>query len=83
MIDRIRGPQMHPVFAGTVEELQQHIGIAGDLGDGLGILGAVGFVERCDRHSGFVDVLGVVILFIAASAFGCADFDSAARTLAG
>ena len=49
---------MDPVLGGIVEELQQHVDIAGDLGDRLRVLGAEVGVERLDRGPGMVDVLG-------------------------
>ena len=43
-------------------ELQQHVGVVDDLGDRLGVLGAVVDLEDLDRKLGVVDVLGVVDL---------------------
>src|SRR6185369_9150514 len=63
-------------------ELQQHVGVVDDLGDRLRVFGAVVDFEGLDRKLGLVDVLGVVDSLIAASAPGCADLGSAARTLA-
>jgi hypothetical protein len=80
--DRVRGTQMHPMLGRILVELQQHVGVVGDLCDRLGVLRAVVDGERLDRHLGLVDVLGVVYSRIAASAPECADFGSAARTLA-
>jgi hypothetical protein len=41
-------------------ELQQHVGVAGDLRDRLGVLRAVVELERLDRDLRLVDILGVV-----------------------
>jgi hypothetical protein len=43
-------------------ELQQYVGVVDDLGDRLGVLGAVVDLERLDGDLGVVDVLGVVDL---------------------
>ena len=73
---------MHPVLGGVVVERQQLVHVVGDLRGGLGELGAVAPLEAftaaraCCLSSAFQ---------ISASAFfspGCADFSSAASTLA-
>jgi hypothetical protein len=58
--DRVRGGQVDPVLGGVLVEFQKHIGVIDDLGDGLGVLGAVVDLERLDRYLGLIDVLGVV-----------------------
>jgi hypothetical protein len=50
------------MLGGIPEELQEHVGVVDDLGDRLGILGAVVDLERLDRQLGLVDILGVVNL---------------------
>jgi hypothetical protein len=50
------------MLGGILVELQQHIGVVDDLGDRLGVLGAVVDLERLDRHLSMVDVFGVVDL---------------------
>ena len=59
-LDRVGGAQMDPVLGRVLVELQEHIGIIDDLGDRLGIQGAVIDLERFDRDLGLVDVLGIV-----------------------
>ena len=48
------------MHGGVVVELQQYVEVVGDLGDRLGVLGAVVDLEGLDRDLGLVDVLGVV-----------------------
>ena len=50
------------MLSGIPVELQQDVGVVDDLGDRLGILGAVVDLERFDRDLGLVDGLGVVDL---------------------
>jgi hypothetical protein len=59
-VDRVGRAQMNPVLGRVFVELQEHIGIIDDLGDRLGILGAVLDLERLDRDLSPIDVLGVV-----------------------
>jgi len=58
--DRVGGAQMNPVLGGILVELQQHVGVIDDLGDRLGVLGAVIDLEGFDRDLSLVDVLRVV-----------------------
>ena len=60
--DRICGAQVHPMLGRVVVELQQDIGVIDDLGDCLGVLGAVVDLECLDRNLGLGDVLSVVDL---------------------
>src|SRR6266545_2793174 len=56
-LDGIGGPQVHPVLRGVVEEAQQPLGLAGDLGDRLGPLDAIVGGEGVDRPLGVGAVL--------------------------
>src|SRR5262249_58171410 len=78
----VGGPEMHPVLRGVVVERQQLIKVVGDLRDSLGKFGPVGGLERFHRRAGAGLVLGPQISARAFFAPGCADFGSAARTLA-
>ena len=49
-----------PVLGRVPVELQEHVGVVDDLGDRLGVLRAVIYLEGLDRDLGLVDVLGVV-----------------------
>jgi hypothetical protein len=53
---------MHPVPGREVAEREQLLLISGDLGDGLGVLGAVGGGELLDRLLGVAAVFGVADL---------------------
>src|SRR4029453_19216670 len=55
--DGIGGPQVDPVLGRIVEEAQQPLSLAGDLGDGLGPLDAVVGCERLDPPLGMAAVL--------------------------
>src|SRR5690625_4513793 len=60
--DRVGRAQVNPVLGRVAVELQEHVEVVGDLGDRLGVLGAVVELERFDRDLGVVEVLGVVDL---------------------
>jgi len=47
------------VFGGVVVEGEEHVEVAGDLGDCLGPLGAVVSLESLDRGLGVLTVFGV------------------------
>jgi hypothetical protein len=68
--------------AGILVELQQYVEVVGDHGDRLEVLGAVVELEGLDRDLGLVDVLGVVDFLERGQRTRCADFGSAASTLA-
>jgi hypothetical protein len=48
-----------PVLGGIVVERQQLVEVVGDLRGGLGELGAVGGLERCDGGEGVLLIFGV------------------------
>jgi hypothetical protein len=60
--DRVGGSQMNPVLGRVFVQFQQHVGVVDDLGDRLGVLGAVVDLEGLDCDLSAVDVLGVVDL---------------------
>jgi hypothetical protein len=53
---------MDPVLGGISVELQQPVEVVGDLGDRLGILGAIVEFQGLDCDLGLVDILGVIDL---------------------
>jgi len=46
------------MLGGVSIEFEQHVGVVDDLGDRIGVLGAVVDLECLDRDLGLVDVLG-------------------------
>ena len=50
------------MLGGILVELEEHVGVVDDLGDRLGVLGAVVDLEGLDRELCLVDVFGVVDL---------------------
>ncbi len=58
-LDRVRGPQMHPVLGGVVIEGEQLVEIVGDLRDGLAELRAEQLLELLGRGPGVGLVLSV------------------------
>jgi hypothetical protein len=56
-LNRVGGPQVHPVLARVVEERQQLAGVVGDLRRCLGELGPVGALEGLDRGQGMILIL--------------------------
>jgi hypothetical protein len=52
------------VLGGVLVELQEHVGVLDDLGDRLGVFGTVVDLERFDGDLGFIDVLGVVAVWL-------------------
>src|SRR5215208_4532904 len=61
-LDRVSSSEVNPMFGRVAVELEQHISVLDDLGDRLGVLGAVVDLEGFDRDLRLVDVLGVVDL---------------------
>jgi hypothetical protein len=70
-----------PVLGGEVKEREQLIRVIGDLGDGLGVLGAVGGREVVDRLLGVLTVFGSRIYASALRAAGWAEVGRQSRTL--
>src|SRR5215467_2719685 len=71
---------MHPALGREAVERQELLLVAGDLGDDLGVLGAVGGGEVVDRLLGVITVLGAADRASALRAAGWADFGRQSST---